>query len=57
MLSDLYVAPMPATGTLKAKEVQHDLDELEDDKANDESLGKSSLPSNNHIGFVESISG
>ena len=48
---------MPATGTLKGKEVRHDLDELEDDGANDDILGKSSVPSIDRIGFVESIPG
>ena len=48
---------MPATGTLKGKEVQHDVDELEDDEAEDDMLGKSSVPSNDRSGFVESIPG
>ena len=38
-LSDLYVTPVPATGTLKGKEVQHDVDELEDDGAKDDMMG------------------
>ena len=46
---------MPATGTLKGKEVRHDLDELQDDEAEDDILGKSSVPSNDRIGFVEDI--
>ena len=56
-LSDLYVAPVPATGTLKGKEVQHDVDELEDDEAEDDMMEKSSAPSNDRSGFVESIPG
>ena len=42
MLSDLYVTPVPATGTLKGKEVWRGLDELEDGEAEDDILGKSS---------------
>ena len=48
---------MPATATLKAKEVRHDLDELEDDEAEDDMLGKSSVSSNDRSGFVEDIPG
>jgi hypothetical protein len=55
-LSDLYVSSVPHPGSLKGKEVQRDVDELDDDDAEDNVLwGKSSVTSDS--GFVENIPG
>src|SRR5882762_4402342 len=58
-LSDLYVSPVPTTGSLKGKEVHHDIDEPEDDDAEDDALGKSSVAVTDRDGggFVESVPG
>ena len=55
-LSDLYVS-VPPPGSLKGKEVQRDIDEVEDDDAEDDVLwGKSSVAAND-CGFLENIPG
>jgi conserved oligomeric Golgi complex subunit 6 len=55
-LSDLYVS-VPPPGSQKGKEVQREIDEVDDDDAEDDALwGKSSVGAND-CGFLENIPG
>jgi hypothetical protein len=56
-LSDLYVPSIPKTGSLKGKEVQRDVEELEDDAEDDMLWGKSSVTAVDSGGFVENVAG
>jgi hypothetical protein len=56
-LSDLYVSPVPAPGSLKGKEVQREVDESGDDDVDDDMLGKFAVATHDSGGFVESIPG